>query len=353
VFGTGEPRPYKLSDRLCSWAKAIRKDINVERIRAGVIALPSPRNRLFASEAMQQADHMILEEFTNAGWLAEKQAFVVHNALGTVDTSPDLIVQPMIYKRLEGANIVGVKKGVENPKKAIVILGHYDTVRNSPGADDNSASVAALLELARVLTDWKFRYSIILAATDMEELWYIGARQLVKALLASYRTIGAINFETMGYTSGEPGTQSVPPGLDLLYGGQIKRLRQRQFRGDFTCIIYNGPAKRLASIMGSSLSLLAGPNSLVLLRDPSDLPIVGKILIRLVPTVRNFARSDHVLFWEERIAAFQVTDTANFRYPHYHKPTDTPEKIDYERVAEIVAATATVIAETAELIQEK
>jgi Zn-dependent M28 family amino/carboxypeptidase len=352
MFGTAEPRLYKMSDRLSSWTRALRRGIDVERIRADVSTLPAPRNRLFASQPMQRAEQMILEKLTNAGWSVEKQAFVVHNALGTVDTSPDMTVQPMIYKRLEGANIVAVKKGVEKPEKAMVILGHYDTVRNSPGANDNTASVAALLELARVLKEWKFRQSIILSTTDMEELWFIGARQLVKKLLASYKITGAVNFETMGYTASDPGTQSVPRGIEALYGGQVKRLRQREFRGDFTCIIYNGPAKRLASIMGSSLNLIAGPNTVVLMRDPNDLPVVGKILIRLVPTVRNFARSDHVLFWEEGIAAFQITDTANFRYPHYHKPTDTPEKIDYERVADIAAATATVIAETAGLIQE-
>lgn len=353
MFATHEPRLHALSDRLCSWADIIRKEIDAERIRADVVALPAPRNRLFAAGAMLRADGIILERLAGAGWSAEKQPFAFQNVLALADTSPRRVHRPAFYKSLEGANIIAIKKGIEKPGKAIVILGHHDTVHNSPGANDNTASVAALLELARALKPWKFRYSVILATPDMEELGFIGARELVKTLLASYELLGVINFETMSYTATEPGTQSVPPGLGLLYGGQIKRLRENKFRGDFTCIIYNGAAEMLAIMTASALNHLAGPKTALLLRDPNDLPLIGKVLGWIVPAVRNFSRSDHVLFWEQGIPAVQVTDTANFRYQHYHQPTDTPEKVDYERVADIVGATATVIAETAELVWDE
>ena len=351
MFGTGEPKLFKFKDNLISWSDSIRREIDANRIRDDLVALPAPRNRLFSPVAMQQADEMILEKFADAGWSAEQQPFVFENVAGIVDNSPRLVIEPIIYERLEGGNIVAIKKGIEDPHKAIVILGHHDTVRNSPGANDNTASVAALLELARVLEPWKFRNSVILAMPDMEELYFIGARALVKTLVESYELIGAINYETMGYTATEPGTQSVPPGLGSLYGGQIKRVRENEFRGDFTCIIYNGVATTLASMTAAALNHQVGNQSTLLFRDPNDLPFIGKVLNKLVPTVRNFSRSDHVLFWKEGIAALQLTDTANFRYQHYHQPTDTPEKVDYNRIADIVAATATVVAETAGLIQ--
>jgi hypothetical protein len=353
MFGTREPRLLPLSDNLRSWSDTVRKGIDIERIRSDLIALPAPRNRLYAPEAMQQADHMILERFTNAGWPAEQQPFAFDNVEGIADTSPAVIYQPMTYERLEGANIVATKKGAEEPQKAIVILGHHDTVRNSPGANDNTASVAALLELARALAPCKFRYSVILSTTDMEELWLIGARALVKTLLGAYELLGVIDFETMSYTATEPGTQVVPPGIGLLYGGQVKRIRENGFRGDFSCIIYNGAATRLASTLGAALNYQAGPRTALLLRDPNDLLFIGKVLNRMVPMIRNFARSDHACFWEVGVPALMVTDTANFRYPHYHQPTDTPEKVDYERVAAIVAATAMAVAETAGLIRER
>lgn len=359
MFGTGEPGLPVLSNKIRSWNDEIRKAIDPERIRAEVIALPAPRNRIDYPEAMLQADEMILERLTGAGWVAEKYPFFFENIKGIEDISPVTGAFSTgefpwkVYDRLEGANLVAVKKGIDNPRKAIVVIGHHDTVKASPGANDNTVSVAAIMELARVIEPFKFRNSVILATPDMEELYFIGAKALVKVLLESYEILGAINYETMGYTATEPGTQTVPPGLDLLYGGQMKRVKDNEFRGDFTCLIYNGAAMALTSMMAASLDYRIGKKSTLMLRDPNDLPIVGKILGKLVPMVRNFSRSDHVLFWEEGIAALQVTDTANFRYQHYHQPTDTPEKIDYNRVADIVAATATVIAETSGLIQEK
>jgi len=57
--------------------------------------------------------------------------------------------------------------------------------------------------------------------------------------------------------------------------------------------------------------------------------------------------SDHLAFWKEGYPGIMVTDTAPFRYPHYHKPTDTPDKIDYDRMARVVAGLEKVIAELA------
>lgn len=46
--------------------------------------------------------------------------------------------------------------------------------------------------------------------------------------------------------------------------------------------------------------------------------------------------SDHASFWEAGHSALMITDTAPYRYPHYHAPTDTPDKVDYERLARVV-----------------
>ena len=42
-----------------------------------------------------------------------------------------------------------------------------------------------------------------------------------------------------------------------------------------------------------------------------------------------------------------VTDTAPFRYPHYHTASDTPDKVDYERLARVVAGLANVVEDLA------
>ena len=58
--------------------------------------------------------------------------------------------------------------------------------------------------------------------------------------------------------------------------------------------------------------------------------------------------SDHWAFWQEGYPAIMVTDTAPFRYPHYHTPYDTPDKIDYDRLARVVAGLARVVVDLAD-----
>lgn len=349
--GAGEPRLTPLSPGMRKWLDAITGQINPARLYDLVLALPAPRNRLHWPQAMREADDIILAEFQEVGWAAERRPFLFTNAVGFVDHGDSLadFMQPVIYPRLEGANVIASKEGEVSPD-AIVVLGHSDTVRDTPGANDNTASVAALLELARVLAPYRFRHSIILAATDMEELDLFGAKALLPELQQERNILGAINFETMAYTSSEPDTQLLPPGLGLIYRQQVRRILDRHSRGDFTTIIYNGPATKLAATLAAGLAYLAGAHAPLLLRDPLDLPLIGRLLLRSFPAAQNFSRGDHAPFWQARIPAIQITDTANFRYAHYHKATDTPEKLDYERLAAIVGSTAMAIAEVAGIL---
>jgi Zn-dependent M28 family amino/carboxypeptidase len=200
-----------------------------------------------------------------------------------------------------------------------------------------------------VLAPVRFRRTIILAALDMEEIGLIGTRALLPALIPGRPVRGAVVFESLAFTATAPGSQTVPPGMDQRYRGQIARLRRRGVAGDFTALIYNGRSRPLARILGEGLAHTAGPDAPLFLRDPNDIPIIGRLLTQAVPAVRNFARSDHAVFWAAGIPAVLVTDTANFRNPHYHRPTDTPETLDYERIAAIVRATVLLLARTAGL----
>lgn len=346
VPGSGEPKLHPFDARLAAWVDWVAKEIDPVRIRKTVETLPAPRNRLHAPDAMHQADEMILQGFLDSGWQAEICPFVYSNVPGYLDYGDFTKGHP--YDRLEGANAVAIKPGVES-SQAVVVFGHHDTIRDSPGANDNTASVAVLLELGRVLASSRFRRTVVLAATDMEEIGFFGSRALVHSLSQERQVMGAVNYETMAYTNPQPGSQSLPPGIELIYSDQVRRIRQNQFKGNFTALIYNGAATRIAADLAAGLTHLAGKQAALLLRDPNDLPLIGKLLGRGVPAVRNFARSDHVPFWNAGIPALMVTDTANFRYHHYHQTSDTPEKLDYTRLAVIGAATAAALARGAGL----
>jgi Zn-dependent M28 family amino/carboxypeptidase len=291
-------------------------------------------------EKMAAADALVLESLTAAGWAAEARTFEVSGVTAWADAYNEGRVQHA--DRLRGVNIVAVKEGTDT-RDALAVVAHHDTVPGTGGADDNGSGVAGLLELARLLAPVPLRRSVVLAAVGHEELGFLGSRQLVQELSADRRVLGAVVYEMLAYTSGEPGSQQLPPRIGAVYRGQAGRVARNGARGDFTTVIYQQRSRGLATCLAECLAHQTGPAATMLLRAPADLPLIGPLLARALPFVRDFARSDHVPFWDAGLAAVQVTDTANFRNPHYHRAGDTPETLDYERLADVIAATALAV----------
>ena len=149
-------------------------------------------------------------------------------------------------------------------------------------------------------------------------------------------------FDPIGFMDPRPRTQSVPPGIDRLYPGQVARLEARDRAGDSVVSIYRRRSVAVVREWARCLSATIGSERVLLLRDPLDLPLIGPALLA-VPAARHFSRSDHVNFWRAGMPAIQVSNTANFRNPNYHRPTDTPDTLDYDTLARIIAATALVV----------
>src|SRR5262249_54934242 len=120
----------------------------------------------------------------------------------------------------------------------------------------------------------------------------------------------------------ESGSQSYPFPLGLFYPAA----------GNFLAFVSNVSSRRLLHrVIGS-------------FRRAARFPSEGGALPSVLPGV---GWSDHWAFWQEGYSAVMLTDTAPFRYPHYHRPEDTPDKLDYERMARLVPALAVVIADLA------
>lgn len=193
-------------------------------------------------------------------------------------------------------------------KPPIVIGAHYDTVPGSPGADDNGTGIAVLLELARFFSQNNANYPLRLIAFDLEEYGCLGSIAYAKMLKQQNQPIRLmVSLEMLGYCDHSPNSQLYPPLLKYLYPS----------RGDFITLV--GNIFTLGEMMKISRVIRAN-------NTPCEWLAAG-VKGKIVPDTR---RSDHASFWDAGYKAIMVTDTANLRNPHYHKPSDTIETIDLD-----------------------
>ncbi len=296
--------------------RQLRAAVSTERIRAELEALPTPRHRHSEPAHMDAAEQLVESSLREAGWDAVRRPFD------------------------GGRNVVALREGAESP--ALAVIAHLDTVAGSAGADDNGSGVVALLELARLLAPFHFRRSLLLAAVDLEET---GRFEGTEALISAFgdRIVGAIVLECLACTDPRPGSQQIPAGLGLLYPDQLARVSALDFAATWSLVVYRASGLPLARALADGLAASAGVDAVLAVRDPLDLPFIGPILPFVVPTVRHFARSDHVAFWRHGIPAVQVTDTANLRNPRYHTGLDLPSSLDYRRLTDTVLASALAV----------
>ncbi len=213
--------------------------------------------------------------------------------------------------------------------EAFVIGAHYDTVPGSPGANDNGSGVAALLALARRFAHTSPRQTLRFVAFPNEEPGHFQTELMGSWVYASAcrargdRISGMISLETIGYFSDAPGSQKFPlPGFGALY----------PTRGNFIAFVGNVSSRALVRQMLGAF------------RAHATIPSEGAALPASVPGI---GWSDHWAFWEHGYPAMMITDTAPFRYPHYHARGDTPEKLDYESMARVVRGVQEAISEVA------
>jgi Zn-dependent M28 family amino/carboxypeptidase len=226
------------------------------------------------------------------------------------------------------ANLDVEIRGHERPDEIVVIGAHYDSIEGCPAANDNGSGVAATLALARMFASAAPAHTLrfVLFANE-EPPWFwtmdMGSLVYAKACKARRENIVAmLTPETIGCYSDEPGSQRYPLPVSRWYGD----------RGDFIAFVGMHEATPLIRrVVGT-------------FRRHAKFPSLGAGLPSVVPMV---GASDHWSFWLQNYPALMVTDTAPFRYPHYHRATDTPDKIDYERMARVVEGLGYVVADLA------
>jgi Peptidase family M28 len=200
-----------------------------------------------------------------------------------------------------------------NLKSSLLILigAHYDSVPNCPGADDNASAIAALIVCAKAVSEFAPHIPICFAAFNCEEDGLIGSRNFVSSYVskANLRIDQVHVLEMIGYATDEPNTQLIPAGLPI----KIPSV------GNFLGIMGNQNSRHLVDkVLGLGKSYMP------------DFNVIGlKLYLGVEKLVPDLGRSDHLPFWEQKIPALMWTDTADFRNPHYHRFTDTPDTLNY------------------------
>ena len=261
--------------------------VSQESLRRAVSALSRPRNFQAESVNNERCAKWIADELESFGYRTHLQGR--YRNVVALPRTPDM----------ETSN-------------AVLVGAHYDSVPGTPGADDNASGVAALLECARVLASVKSPAPIAFVAFNGEEDGLIGSTDFVQNYLpSSSLRIAAVHvLEMLGYCSHEPGSQRIPRGLPI----RVPSV------GDFIGVLGNRNSNRLVdSIMQRAATYL------------SELPAIGlKVHLGIEKYLPVLARSDHDPFWRAGHCAVMWTDTAEFRNPHYHRNTDTPDTLDYD-----------------------
>jgi Zn-dependent M28 family amino/carboxypeptidase len=222
------------------------------------------------------------------------------------------------------ANIEASLAGSVDPERSVVVGAHYDTVLGCPGANDNATGVAAVLELARRFAGTPRARTIRFVAFVNEEPPFFQTAEMGSVVYANAskrrgdRICAMLSLETMGYYSDEPKSQQYPAPLHLLYPDT----------GNFIGFVSN---LRHARLLRAALRAF---------RAHSDFPVQGGAAPASLPGI---GWSDHWAFWQAGYPAMMVTDTAPFRYPWYHTPQDTSDKIGVGHLARVVSGLEHVV----------
>jgi Zn-dependent M28 family amino/carboxypeptidase len=221
-------------------------------------------------------------------------------------------------------NIEAEIVGGARPGEIVIVGAHYDSVVGSPGANDNASGTAAVLALAKRFAGRKCGRTLRFILFTCEEPPYFQSPSMGSAVYArrcrerNENLTAVISLETIGYFTSEPQTQQYPQPFGLFYPSE----------GDFIAVIGNVGSRKLVREVIESF------------RRHAEFPSEGGA----VPgEITGVGWSDHWSFWQEGYEAVMITDTAPFRYPHYHTADDTPDKLNYDHMARIVDALEPVI----------
>ncbi len=211
------------------------------------------------------------------------------------------------HDRSMAPNVIAEKTGIKTPDEIVLICAHFDTVTsqpmdNAPGANKNGSGTAALLSVARALSDMHFDRTIRFAAFSGNEQGLRGSQAYSqRSAVQNESIVAVINLDMIGYTGND---------------------------SDKIDVVANLFSEPLADIYVSCAELYSSLNTEIIVNS-------------------SITWSDHASFWEREYPAILVTQDYLHQYPYFHSIDDTPDKIEPEYLEQVTKAAAATIAHTA------
>jgi len=262
--------------------------------------------------ALVEAAKYVAGQFEAAGYQVERQEFDVGGLLCT--------------------NLVTEIRGASRPEEIVVVGAHYDSVITGPGANDNASGTAAVLALARRFAREQpengkrpARTLRFVAFTNEEQPFFrsldMGSWTYARRCRRNKENVVAmLSVETIGYYSDAPLSQHYPAPFGALYPSEANFI----------------------GVIGDVGSRVLVRQVVDAFRRHAQFPSEGGAIPAKVDGV---GWSDHWAFWQEGYPAVMITDTAPFRYPYYHRPDDTPDKLNFDHMARVVSGLQAVVGE--------
>jgi Zn-dependent M28 family amino/carboxypeptidase len=231
----------------------------------------------------------------------------------------------------EVANFIAELPGGAKKDEIVIVGAHYDTIPMTPGADDNASAVAMMLEVARQMRGLQSARTVRFIGFACEEPPSFHSNEMGSQVHArgckarGERICGMLCLEMVGYYATGPGSQQVPPAIPRLFHGVLPK------DGDFLAAVGNLRSWRLLRQFRRGF------------KRATRFPLFPIALPEAITEIRF---SDNSSFWDQGYQALMITDTSFYRNPHYHMASDTPDTLDYERMAQ---ATIGVVGGTCEV----
>lgn len=286
------------------------EQVLANRMRDHVRAVASEEHNTLHPKALADAARYIEAQLKNMGYAVALQSY----------ESGDGQVR----------NVEVEIKGATKPQEIIIIGAHYDSARCAPGGNDNASGTAMVLELARSFKTSRPERTLRFVLFTNEEPPYFGSKAMGSFVYANRsrergeNIVAMLSMETIGYYDDAADSQKYPNIFKPFFPSS----------GNF--IAFVGDVKSRALVH----------RTIATFRSAQNFPSEG---IAAFAWIKGVDWSDHGAFWKNDYRALMVTDTAPFRYPFYHTPQDTPDRVNYRRMAKVFHGVHAAVADLAEV----